>query len=123
MKKLLIIGQVWPEPTSSAAGIRMIQLIDCFTINNYKIYFASAATKSEFSYDLKSKNIEEISIQLNDKSFDILIKELNPSTVIFDRFMTEEQYSWRVTENCPNALKILDTEDLHFFKKCSPKCI
>jgi len=116
MKKLLIIGQVWPEPTSSAAGIRMIQLIDCFLKNDYKIYFASAASKSDFSFDLKSKNIDEISIRLNDESFDILIKELNPSTVIFDRFMTEEQYSWRVTENCPNALKILDTEDLHFLR-------
>jgi glycosyltransferase involved in cell wall biosynthesis len=27
--------------------------------------------------------------------------------------MTEEQFGWRVAENCPNAIRILDTEDLH----------
>jgi glycosyltransferase involved in cell wall biosynthesis len=36
--------------------------------------------------------------------------------VIFDRFLTEEQYGWRVSENCPDALRILDTEDLHFLR-------
>jgi len=27
--------------------------------------------------------------------------------------MTEEQFGWRVAEQCPGALRILDTEDLH----------
>jgi glycosyltransferase involved in cell wall biosynthesis len=31
--------------------------------------------------------------------------------------MIEEQYGWRVMEQCPNALRILDTEDLHFLRK------
>jgi O-antigen biosynthesis protein len=31
--------------------------------------------------------------------------------------MMEEQYGWRVIKNCPNALKILDTEDLHFLRQ------
>ena len=31
---------------------------------------------------------------------------------MFDRFMMEEQFGWRVDKYCPNALKILDTEDL-----------
>ena len=31
---------------------------------------------------------------------------------MFDRFMMEEQFGWRVDKHCPNALKILDTEDL-----------
>ena len=29
------------------------------------------------------------------------------------RFMTEEQYGWRVEAACPRAVRILDTEDLH----------
>jgi hypothetical protein len=33
--------------------------------------------------------------------------------VLFDRFMVEEQYGWRVQQECPDALRILDTEDLH----------
>jgi hypothetical protein len=41
------------------------------------------------------------------------VKELNPAVVLFDRFMMEEQFGWRVSENCPDALRLLDTEDLH----------
>jgi hypothetical protein len=116
MKKLLIIGQVWPEPTSSAAGTRMIQLIDCFKKTEFEITFACAASKSDFSFDLKSKDVSEVEIKLNDESFNQFIKDLNPAIVLFDRFMIEEQYSWRVNQECPNALKILDTEDLHFLR-------
>ncbi|MGV0757011.1 glycosyltransferase [Empedobacter brevis] len=116
MKKLLIIGQVWPEPTSSAAGTRMIQLIDCFRKAEFEITFACAASKSDFSFELTSKGVNEVEIQLNDKSFNDFVRELNPEIVVFDRFMIEEQYGWRVSKESPDALKILDTEDLHFLR-------
>ena len=54
---------------------------------------------------------------MNDISFDEYIKDLNPHCVVFDRFMTEEQFGWRVTNCCPKAIRILDTEDLHFLRK------
>ena len=116
MKKLLIIGQVWPEPTSSAAGTRMIQLIDCFRRAEFEITFACAASKSDFSFELTSKGVKEVEIQLDDESFNGFVRELNPEIVVFDRFMIEEQYGWRVSKECPDALKILDTEDLHFLR-------
>jgi glycosyltransferase involved in cell wall biosynthesis len=112
-KKLLIIGFVWPEPTSSAAGTRMIQLVDLFLSKGYQITFASAASKSDFSYDFSKTSVVEQQIKLNDESFNIFLKELNPEMILFDRFMVEEQYSWRVQQECPNAVRILDTEDLH----------
>ena len=46
-----------------------------------------------------------------------LLLNLNPDVVLFDRFMIEEQFGWRVTEQCPNAVKLLDTEDLHCLRK------
>ncbi|WFB63713.1 glycosyltransferase [Sphingobacterium sp. WM] len=116
-KTILFIGLVWPEPTSSAAGWRMLQLVDLFLSHGYKITFASAASKSEFSFPLLEKDVQEIEITLNDSSFDEIIKELNPEIVLFDRFMIEEQYSWRVAQNCPDAIRILDTEDLHFVRQ------
>ncbi|MGA9650420.1 glycosyltransferase [Pedobacter sp.] len=112
-KKLLIIGLVWPEPTSSAAGTRMIQLVDLFLRQDYEITFASAASKSDFSYDFSQTSVIEQQIKLNDESFNSFLKTLNPSIVMFDRFMVEEQYGWRVQQECPGALRILDTEDLH----------
>ena len=121
MKNLVIIGKVFPEPNSTAAGYRMIQLMDLFLTQNYQITFLSTASVSENSFDLSSKNISFQNIVLNDSSFDELIKNLNPEIVIFDRFTTEEQFGWRVSEQVPNAVKILDTEDLHFLRNAREK--
>ena len=116
MSKILIIGTVWPEPNSTAAGSRMLQIIEQFQLMNYEIVFASTALIGEFSFDLKSINVEMVNIELNAASFDTFILELNPEIVVFDRFMIEEQFGWRVAENLPNCLRILDTEDLHFVR-------
>ena len=116
MKKMLIIGLVWPEPTSSAAGTRMLQLIDLFLSESYDVTFACAASKSDFSYPLHTKGVTEVEIQLNHERFNAFVKELNPEVVMFDRYMVEEQYGWRVSLECPNAVKVLDTEDLHFLR-------
>ncbi len=121
MKNLVIIGKVFPEPNSTAAGSRMIQLMDLFLAQNYQITFLSTASISENSFDLSSKNIQFQNILLNDNSFDELIKNLNPEIVIFDRFTTEEQFGWRVSEQVPNVVKILDTEDLHFLRNAREK--
>ncbi|MBE2274356.1 MAG: glycosyltransferase family 4 protein [Flavobacteriales bacterium] len=117
MKHLVIIGTVFPEPNSTAAGKRMLQLIDFFQQEKFKVSFLSAASFSAHSFDLNSKEIEAYTIKLNDSSFENLIAELNPDIVIFDRFASEEQFGWKVSEICPNAVKILDTEDLHFLRK------
>ncbi len=114
---LLIIGYVWPEPNSSAAGRRMMQLIDLFKRQQYRIIFASPASDSEYSIAFDQHQIEKVFIQLNDSSFDTFIISLNPSVVMFDRFMMEEQFGWRVAKYCPEALRILDTEDLHFLRQ------
>jgi glycosyltransferase involved in cell wall biosynthesis len=116
-KKLLVIGFVWPEPKSSAAGNRMMQLISFFQSQEYQITFASACAKSDNAFDLSSIGVEKVSIELNHSSFDNFILNRNPDVVLFDRFMTEEQFGWRVTEQCPIAIKILDTEDLHFLRR------
>ncbi|RKE94974.1 glycosyltransferase family 4 protein [Ichthyenterobacterium magnum] len=116
-KKLLIIGFVWPEPKSSAAGSRMMQLIQTFKSQDYNITFASACAKTDNAFDLTTIGVKQTSIELNDSGFDVFIKTLNPDIVLFDRFITEEQFGWRVAEHCPEAMRILDTEDLHCLRK------
>ena len=120
---VLIIGAIWVEPNSSAAGKRMLQLIEQFLSQNWKVTFASSAIKGEKAIDLPSIGVDEVAIVLNDISFDIFVKELAPTIVLFDRFMIEEQFGWRVAENCPKALRILDTEDLHCLRKTREKAI
>ncbi len=118
---VLIIGFVWPEPNSSAAGGRMVQLISIFKAQGFEVTFASPAMDSDYMIDLNSLGVSKKSIALNCSSFDIFVKELNPSIVLFDRFMMEEQFGWRVAENCPDALRLLDTEDLHCLRLARQK--
>src|SRR5690554_2555696 len=123
MKTVLVIGHTFPEPTTTAAGARMMQLLHLFQEASFKITFASTAAISERTVDLENLGITLKNIQLNDASFDAFVKELNPDMVVFDRFLTEEQFGWRVSTHCPNALKILDTEDLHFLRKSREEAV
>jgi glycosyltransferase involved in cell wall biosynthesis len=121
IKKLLIIGFVWPEPNSSAAGSRMMQLISIFKKDGFEITFASPALDSDFMVDLNAFGVEKKNIALNSSTFDDFIVELNPDIVLFDRFMIEEQFGWRVAEKCPKAIRLLDTEDLHSLRTARQK--
>ncbi|MFL5762463.1 MAG: glycosyltransferase [Bacteroidia bacterium] len=115
--KMLIIGAVWPEPASSAGGSRTLQLMELFGAKGWKMTFASAAADSEFAADIATYGIDKVRVGLNSSSFDEFISKLQPDIVMFDRFMTEEQFGWRVAENCPAALRILDTIDLHCLRQ------
>ncbi|MFT2096836.1 glycosyltransferase [Marinomonas sp. 2405UD66-6] len=114
---LLIIGYVWPEPNSSAAGSRMMQLLNCFHKNQWQISFASPAQQTEHMSDLSLLGITSDHIDLNDASFDEYIADKKPGIVIFDRFMMEEQFGWRVEKFSPDSLRVLNTEDLHSLRQ------
>ncbi len=117
MKKILILGHTFPESTTTAAGTRMLQLISLFRKLNYKIYFATTANKTNFSDNLKNSEVEVVPIKINNSSFNDFVSGLCPDIVLYDRFVTEEQFGWRVSQVCPDTITILDTEDLHFLRK------
>ncbi len=122
-ERLLIIGYVWPEPNSSAAGSRMMQLIRFFQEQDWDVTFASPSMESPLMVDLEAIGVKKVAIQLNHTSFDTFVKALQPDAVLFDRFMIEEQFGWRVIAQCPNALRILDTEDLHSLRYARQKAV
>ncbi|MGX1023018.1 glycosyltransferase [Psychroflexus sp. MBR-150] len=113
---ILIISTQIPEPLSTAAGVRMLQIIDLFRSYSYNINFAYSSPKNNLSFKLEQWSIDCHFIKLNDESFELILKKIQPDIVLFDRFFTEEQFGWVVDEQCPKALKILDTEDLHFLR-------
>ncbi|MFA0659311.1 glycosyltransferase [Vibrio splendidus] len=123
MKKVLAIGYVWPEPNSSAAGSHMMSLLRLFKRQGWSVEFATPAQETEHMIDLSEEGITSQSIQLNCDSFDQYIEELQPDVVMFDRFMMEEQFGWRVEKVCPNAFKLLDTEDLQFLRNARHEAI
>lgn len=117
INRVLVLGYVWPEPNSSAAGSHMLSLLTLFKSQGFEVTFASPAIKSEHRIDLLELGIAEYSVTLNCSSFDEFVIGLAPDLVLFDRFMLEEQFGWRIAKHCPNALRVLDTEDLHFLRE------
>lgn len=101
----------------------MMQLLEFFAAEGFSTTFATTAAKTEVMADLSSLGIMSEKIELNNESFDLFLKKLNPDIVIFDRFMMEEQFGWRVAEVCPEAVRILDTEDLHFLRKARQEAV
>lgn len=101
----------------------MLQLIRLFLAQKWQITFATPATESEHQVDLQALGVDPVAIQLNDSSFDAFIAGLQPDVVLFDRFMMEEQFGWRVEAQCPHALRLLNTEDLHFLRKARQEAV
>ncbi len=101
----------------------MLQLIHFFISQQWEVVVGSTAAKKNNSIDLGVFGVKEVPIELNNSSFDKLIREMKPTIVLFDRFMIEEQFGWRVSEYCPTAMKILDTEDLHCLRKAREEAI
>ncbi|MCP1496032.1 hypothetical protein J2Y86_000739 [Pseudomonas migulae] len=110
--KVLVIGYVWPEPRSSAAGGYVMQLLGTFLQQGWDVTFSSPAGAGEHQEDLTVLGIREVPIELNNSSFDTFVSELAPDIVLFEQFMMEEQFGWRVEKHCPDALRVLGTQDL-----------
>src|SRR5690606_30647253 len=83
----------------------------------WDVTFASPAQPGAQRADLSLLGVTEHSIALNCSSFDTWVQTLQPAIVIFDRFMMEEQFGWRVAEQCPQALRVLATADLHSLRE------
>jgi glycosyltransferase involved in cell wall biosynthesis len=58
-----------------------------------------------------------VEVRLNDSSFNHWVKSIHPDWVVYDRFVLEEQFGWRVSEECPLAMQVIDLQDLHFVRK------
>lgn len=111
--KVLFVGAVWPEPSSSAGGSRLMHLIDFFLNNQFEVHYCSAAIKTPWMSDIEKIGVKVFSIVLNDTSFNEQVADIDPNVVVFDRFMMEEQFGWRVSESCPDAIRVIETVDLH----------
>ncbi len=120
-KKLLIIGFIFPESKATAAGWRMLKLIEMFQ-KEYTVYFGSPATKNDNSDVLEGVE-RSFSIPINSEEANEILLDIAPDVVVFDRLFTEEMFGWRVAEVLPNALRVLNTEDLHFLRASREKWV
>jgi glycosyltransferase involved in cell wall biosynthesis len=110
---LFAVGRVWPEPRSSAAGWHFNSLLRVFRDAGWRVSFGSPAAPGPLHEGLSELDISTHRLAVNCESFDALMASEAPDVVLFDRFVTEEQFGWRVAEQLPRAVRVLDTEDLH----------
>lgn len=115
--KILYILAVWPEPEASAAGTRTADLLHFLRRGGHRVTVVSPCQKNPARDRLEAQGFPCEQCAPNDSRFNTLVQALQPEAVIFDRFNIEEQFSWRVREVCPEALRILDTVDLHFLRR------
>lgn len=114
---VLFIGFVWPEPKSSAAGQNILSYAQACLHAKWRVSFCSSAQPSEHSVNLQAMGIHTFDAELNCSTFNQELSALQPDIVIFDRFLSFEQFAWRVKQACPNALLVLDAEDLHCLRE------
>lgn len=121
--RILLIGKVWPEPSATAAGRRTLDIFRALVAAGHELHFATAAVAPQEAFDLSACGVDVHRVRMNHSSFDDWICQLDPAVVIFDRFMTEEQFGWRVERNVPTAMRVLDTSDLHCLRKAREKVV
>ena len=62
--------------------------------------------------------VEVLPLPLNkEEEIQADLKRLAPTIVMFDRFILEEQFGPHVYKTCPDALILMETEDLHFIRR------
>ena len=109
----LIFSTVWPEPQSSAAGVRQLQWVSWLKASGYQVILSSPSKlKADSDY-----GVELLPLPLNQSWVKDELKRRNPDLILFDRFILEEQFGHFVYAACPNALVLLETEDLHFVRR------
>ena len=115
----------WPEPDASAAGTRTMSLLHHFASSNTSpftsVHFGCGAkfpTSSRSSLHNYNKiHWHHVKPNRTDDMNELIgriKKDYGPiRAVVFDRFYAEETFSFRIRDECPDALLVLDMQDVH----------
>lgn len=122
---ILFVSPVWPERTSSAAGVRTSDLIESFLAKENTVHYAAMASPNEHSEALERREgVGVYSCQANrEEDFKRILDVTKPTTVIFDRFYAEEMFSYIVRDHMPDAMRVLDMQDVHFLRTWRQKVV
>ena len=128
---VLLCSNVPVEPGSSAAGVRTAYLLERlvaspgvtsvhFASPNHQLIEEDVSSMSAAAWKHKGVQLHELPPNQSVKARELLLDKIpnqhgqNDSLlVIFDRFYSEEMYSFHLHEHRPQALLVLDMQDLH----------
>lgn len=117
-KSAVLFVYVWPEPQSSAAGVRTYALLKALQAHGYALTAVSPSAPSPWSEKLNALGVATLTCDPNaSPATDARLGGLSPSLVVYDRFVMEEQFGWRARGFWPGALHLVDTQDLHSLRR------
>lgn len=114
----LFLVYVWPEPRSSAAGVRTLALMEALLRAGWKVRAVSPSGPSAYSAALNQLGVETLTCDPNQSApTEEALRGLVPSLIVYDRFVMEEQFGWRLQRLFPQAFHLVDTQDLHSLRR------
>ncbi len=117
MKRAALFVYVWPEPYSSAAGVRTLQIAKHLQSFDYEVVLFSPCKENEASTYWREMGFSTISCPSNQRSTLNEHRQLRLDVILYDRFVMEEQFGWQAREIWPQALHLVDTQDLHHVRR------
>ena len=111
-------GLEGPEREKDAEGGRWDQQRRGFIREGFELHRSSTAEHGTYSALYEDLDgVYRHNLDPNSSEIRAKLAQINPDVIVFDRYPTEEQFSWHVMEACPKAIRILDTEDLHGLRR------
>ncbi len=120
MQTVLYFVSYWPQPSFSAASQRSLQLIQHLLDAGFEVIVSADGPFLPGLHGLQSleaMGCRCLRLRANDPEALEAISQIMPQVVLFDKFTTEEKFGWQVSLKAPQALRVLDTIDLHWLRK------
>jgi hypothetical protein len=111
---MILSPTLWPEPNSSAAGVRTSALLQYFANSPlYNNVHYACGGKREIDTKLDCVSYHYLPANRTTEIQKFLRKQNNLKVVIFDRFFAEEAYSFHFHKEANHILRVLDMQDMH----------
>ncbi len=115
--KVCLLTTVWPEPDSSAVGVRLLQWIELFLRWGAAVTVASPGRTLSLDKRQLPESVRKMQLKLNRSDQDQWWTDESFDFVLFERFTTEEQFGFRIARCSPQTIRVLETVDLHFLRR------
>ena len=120
---VLVMSNLYPQPNASAAGSRTAYILRQLCGAEWKsVHFAANSKESDDAIvkELTDEGVHFHSIEPNNSNE---MKQLldrigsNLSMVIYDKFYTEEAFSFHIHNERPDAVQVVDMQDMHSLRR------
>jgi glycosyltransferase involved in cell wall biosynthesis len=120
---VLFLSNLHPEPNASAAGVRTAFLLEKLATSAgiTSVHYACGSSASKATADTNTI-LERMGVHFHvlppnrsdlAKGFFQKFATTTNMLVILDRFYAEEMYSFHIHKHCPQAVTVLDMQDMH----------